>query len=219
MTAEQLRSEEAPNLEAMLARRHDRERPALDSRRFVAANGLAIAGLAAAGTALADPDLIRRAGEAASCLLEGARASGTLGRGWGEGSTFQPALLADYAFLSRGLLGLYEASREGRWLEAAEDLAREQWQRLGDAESGFFDAPIRSDLLVRSRDVFDSARPSAFGQAVLSFLDLARHGAGAEPWGQRARQALESVRPVLAERAEGTWSLALAALRLEESEP
>ena len=218
MTTEQLRREEAPMLDSLLARRRDRERPALDSRRFVAANGLAIAGLAAAGTALADPDLVRRAGEAASSLLAGARAGGTLQRSWGEGSPSRPALLADYAFLSRGLLGLFEATGEDRWLEAAEDLAREQWQRLGDPESGFFNAPARRDLVVRSRDVFDGAQPSAFGQAVLSFHELARHGAGTEPWGQRARQALESVRPVLAERAEGTWSLALAALRLAGGE-
>lgn len=219
MTPEQLRREEAPMLEALRAQRQTRERPALDRRRHVAANGLAIAGLAAAGKALGDQDLISRAGEAAVSLLAGARVNGALARTWGGDSSPRPAFLADYAFLSRGLLGLFEVSGEGRWLEAAESLAHEQWQSLGDAENGFFSAPARGDLVVRSREVFDGALPSAFGQAVLNLHELARHGANSEPWSELAQRALGSVRPVLAERAEGTWSLALAALRLEGGKP
>lgn len=213
MTLAAIMEEEAPLLDALLAARRTRERPATDTRRHVGANGLAFSGLAAAAEALGDATLLGRASEAASCLLEGARSKGCLARSWSADGAGPPALLGDYVCLARGLLELHRVSGEGRWLDAAEEITAEQVERLRDPDGGFFNSEARPDLIVRARECFDGALPSANGLAMLNLLDISRRR-GAGPWLELAQTTLGSLSGVLAERAEGTWTLALAAHRL-----
>jgi uncharacterized protein YyaL (SSP411 family) len=84
------------------------------------------------------------------------------------------ALLEDYAYLVQGLLDLYEASFDVKWLSWAARLQTRQDALFGDAkEGGFFSTTASaSHILVRIRDDYDGAEPSANSVAALNLLRL-----------------------------------------------
>src|SRR4029079_12049978 len=100
----------------LLERRTRRPQPARDGKALAAWNGLAIAALAEATTALAavDPDAASvyagAASRAASTIVDGLLGpDGALGRSWKDGRAVGSGVLEDYADLADGLLALYEA--------------------------------------------------------------------------------------------------------------
>lgn len=114
-------------------REKSRPRPALDDKIVVAWNGLAIGALARVGAALEeiDPDkakTCKKAAEDAASFIrkelfdEDAK---TLYRVYREGRGDTPGFCDDYAFLIHGLIDLYEATFEERYLEFADTLQSE----------------------------------------------------------------------------------------------
>jgi len=86
-----------------------------------------------------------------------------------------PAFLDDYAFLMKGLLGLYEAAFDPRYLREALELAREARETLEDTErGGFFLAPADPRISVRSKDSHDGAVPSGNSVMLENLRRLAR---------------------------------------------
>src|SRR5207253_5213676 len=73
-----------------------------------------------------------------------------------------PGFLEDHALLADGLLALYEATFEPRWLLEARALADTMLARFWDDEiAGFYDtAADHQTLVVRPRDTGDNATPS-----------------------------------------------------------
>jgi len=71
--------------------------------------------------------------------------------------------LDDYTFLTRGLISLYSATWDTRYLEAGLRLAQTALQRFWDAsDGGFFYTPETAPNLVhRPRDPHDAAVPAA----------------------------------------------------------
>src|SRR5207253_2458817 len=69
------------------------------------------------------------------------------------------AYLEDYAFLLNGLVTLYEATFNPRWVEAASDLARVMVEQFWDeAEGGFFyTGRDHEALIARTKDPHDSS--------------------------------------------------------------
>src|SRR3954469_9514417 len=110
---------------ALYAVRARRPPPLRDEKILAAWNGLAISGFAVAGRVLDDPRYIAAAARAATFVLDRMRSGGRLVRSWKDGRTGVAAFLDDQAFLNAGLLDLYEATFERRWLEAALELAKE----------------------------------------------------------------------------------------------
>jgi uncharacterized protein YyaL (SSP411 family) len=196
----------------LLRARSARRRPLVDDKVLADWNGVAIAGLAEAGRVLRDPGILGQAERAADFVLREMRDDHRgLRHAWRGGSAHTPAMLADYAFLVRGLLALANASDDARWLEAARDLTREQSEALRDPEGGFFIAPAEDSLLVRSRDIFDGAMPAANGVAVLNLLDLAARDADGE-WRAQALEALRAFAPTVERVPDVTKTLAVALL-------
>ncbi|HYG64892.1 MAG TPA: DUF255 domain-containing protein, partial [Thermoanaerobaculia bacterium] len=222
-------------VEALKARlfeaRGRRERPLTDDKILADWNGIAIAGLAVAGQLLGEPDLVARAARAAEFVLTRMRpAGGPLLHSWRQGQGKVVAMLGDYAFLVRGLLALHTATGEPRWLGAAAELTEEQIRRLRDVQGGFFVAGESSDILFRSKDVFDGATPAGNAVAILNLLDLAeRTGEGV--WRTEARAALQAFASLVEgypdavrmltiaarrfHRAEGSWGPAVAPVSME----
>lgn len=172
LSAADLWQEIVPLRQRLWEARESRPRPRRDLKVLTDWNGLAVAGLANAGTALGDSDLIQRAAGTADFLLGSLRPDNVLHHLWRDGRPSRPALIWDYVFLIRGLLSLVDAG-EARFLDSAVELAAEQEERLADGQGGFFSAVERPDLVCRSREVFDSGLPSANGIAVLNLLRLA----------------------------------------------
>jgi hypothetical protein len=121
-------AEEARRLEAakaaLFAARARRVRPGLDDKVLASSNGLALAGLAEAGRVLGEGALVDGARRTAEFLLDKMtdRASGRLFRTWKAGEARLPGTLDDHALVADGLIALYEATGEGRWLEEAHRL-------------------------------------------------------------------------------------------------
>jgi len=216
-TRDELLAEIAPLEARLLEVRSERKRPLTDDKVLADWNGLAIRGLAVAGRVLGDDDMIGRARRAAERVLELMRPAGgpllhsTRG---GEGRT--AAYLSDYAYLVRGLLGVHEATGEGRYLESAVELADEQAARLAHPDGGFFNAADAPDLLCRSQEIFDGASPAANAVALSNALDLAER-TGEPRWREQAERALRAFSPIIERAPEAVRMLALASRRLHAS--
>jgi len=160
---------------ALLEARAHREPPFRDEKAIASWNGFAIRALAEVGAALGREDFVTAAREAATFLLGALRREDRLHRIWMEGEARIPAFLEDHAALGNALLSLHEATLEPRWLAEAIWMADRIASEFLDPESGIlFDSPRDGEpLVVRPRDIMDTATPSGNSMAVELWLRLA----------------------------------------------
>jgi uncharacterized protein YyaL (SSP411 family) len=155
-----------------------RVRPGLDEKVLTSWNGLMIGAYAQAAAVLDNPSYAAAAARAADFLLARVRtADGRLLRTWSAGST--PKLngyLEDYAFLLDGLVSLYEATFEPRWVAAALELTRVLIDQFWDSSEGgfFYTGRDHETLIARGKDPHDNATPSGNSMAVTGLLRLAK---------------------------------------------
>jgi uncharacterized protein YyaL (SSP411 family) len=125
------------------------------------------------------------------------------------------AYLDDYANLIDGLIRLYEATGEPRWIDSALELARIMIDEFADTEHGgfFFTGKSHEELIARQKDVYDNATPSGNGMAATALLRL---GAltGRDDLSSMGRQALQAIRVVI-ENAPTAAGQSLIALDFE----
>ena len=184
---------------ALYAVRARRPPPLRDEKILAAWNGLAISGFAVGGRVLNDPRYLAAAARAAAFVLERMRPDGRLTRSWKDGRTGVPAFLDDYAFLTAGLLDLYEATFERRWLEAAIALADETERRFADPAGGWFmTAADHEQLIAREKPAYDGAEPSGASVALLSALRLQTFTSD-DRWRAVAERGLASLSSTLTE--------------------
>lgn len=164
------------NRAALYASRAEREHPPTDTKAVVAWNGLAISGLARAGRLLNEPRFVEAAIRAAEDVLSYLQPNGTLPRVLAEGA---PAgILADYAFLAEGLLDLYEADPNPKWLIQADALAGKMSALFQDPKTGaLFQISEDVELIARKSEPTDGAEPSGPGRALRVMKRLASLGA------------------------------------------
>ncbi|MGI8486612.1 MAG: thioredoxin domain-containing protein, partial [Thermomicrobiales bacterium] len=141
--------------------------PARDEKIITSWNGLMLKAFATASAALQRPDLIAHATRNADFLLTHLRGEdGRLARTWRNGNLRGNGALEDYAFVADGLIALYDATAEIRWLEAAGELLDVTVANFPHPSGvGFYDtADDHEELVIRPRDLQDGAIPS--GNAV-----------------------------------------------------
>jgi uncharacterized protein YyaL (SSP411 family) len=194
--AARLRRARATLLEA----RSTRVRPHRDDKILTSWNGLMIASLAYGSAALQEPRYLEAAKHAADFVLATLKRDGGLLRRWRDGDARYAGTLEDYAFFAWGLLELYEASFDPRYLEEAKGLAHQMIERFWDSEGGGFFLRDRSQepLIVSSKEVYDGATPSGNSIAALLLLRLGR--LTADPSTRPATRG--SLGIVLSERSE-----------------
>ena len=161
----------------LLAARGTRVRPHKDDKILTGWNGLMIAALAKGAQAFDDGRYADAAAKAADFILGGVRgAEGRLLRRYRAGDAGIPAYLDDYAFLTWGLLELYQAMFDPRYLGEALRLNEEALVHFWDEKAGgfFYTADDAEELLVRNRKIEDGAVPSGNSVAMLNLLKLAR---------------------------------------------
>ena len=158
--------------------RDSRPRPLRDDKIVTAWNGLAISAFARAAQVLGDPTWAETATHAATFLRAKLfdPATGRLAHSYRAGVRDERGFAEDYAFLIQGLLDLYEATFEVRWLEWAVQLQEKQNELFNDAAGGGYFANAAGDasVLLRLKPDNDGAEPSANSIAV---RNLARLGA------------------------------------------
>jgi uncharacterized protein YyaL (SSP411 family) len=157
--------------------REKRVHPLKDDKVLTDWNGLMIAAFAAAGRAFDDESLLVHAQRAADfCLRELRTPEGRLLKRWRNGEAALPGLLDDYAFLVYGLVELFQADQDPRWLRAALELTDVQIKQFLDPElGGFFLSPRDGEaLIVRGKEVYDGALPSGNSITAHNLVRLAR---------------------------------------------
>jgi uncharacterized protein YyaL (SSP411 family) len=155
--------------------REQRVKPARDEKVLTEWNGLMIHALAECGVVLGRSDALQAAVKAADFILrQMSQEDGKLLRSYKDGRARLNAYLEDYAALIRGLLALYEATFELRWLGEATRLAQIMFEQFHDAENGgFYQTGIDHESLVaRRKDVVDNAIPSGNSLAAEVLLRL-----------------------------------------------
>ncbi len=164
----------APARAGLYAARERRVHPLRDEKVLAGWNGLGISALAFGGRVLGVPRYVDAAARAAGFLLERMVKDGRLQRSWLAGEAGVPGFLEDHAFVAQGLLDLYEATFDVRWLEAALDMSERVERLFGDPEGGgwFTTASDHERLLAREKPTHDGAEPSGASVALLNALRL-----------------------------------------------
>jgi uncharacterized protein len=201
----------APQRARLLEARARRVPPLRDEKVLAGWNGLGISALATGGRVLAEPRLVAAAARAAEFVLGRMVKEGRLHRSWRAGQLGVPAFLEDHAFLAQGLLDLFEATFEPRWLAAATELSERLEALFADGEAGgwFSTAPDQELLLVREKPTHDGALPSGAAVAALNALRLEAFTTDAR-WRRIAEGALRSYRGTLEEQPLALTDLLLA---------
>jgi uncharacterized protein YyaL (SSP411 family) len=162
----------------LLAVRLERIRPLLDTKILTDWNGLMIAALADAQRVLGDEAAGKAAARAADLLLRKVRdENGRLLHTYTAGVAKLPGYLEDHAYLLRGLVALYGATNDERWLNESRALADQMVHLFwDDSTGGFFrTASDQEIVLTRLKSAADSVLPSGNSAAVQALVELARH--------------------------------------------
>ena len=198
--------------EALWLEREKREHPLLDDKALASWNGLMLRAFAEAAAALERQDYLDAATKNADFLLTSMRPEGQLLRSYREGQAKLPGFLEDYSFVADGLLALYEATFERRWLDSAVELADEMIALFWDESAGaFYDTGLsHEELVIRPRDVFDNAQPCG-GSVASDLLLRLSVVTGNEDYATKAVAPLRTLAELMGRAPAGTgrWLAAL----------
>ena len=156
--------------------RAKRPRPHLDDKVIAAWNGLMISGLARAGAAFGDAEMVQLAADAAQFLHDQlcTTAGKELHRSWRDGERGPRAFAIDYACVIHGLIDLYQASFEVKWLQWATALQTEMDALFLDTKNGGYYS-VHTDMpnsVLRIKEDYDGAEPSPNSLAALNLVRL-----------------------------------------------
>ncbi|XP_015190002.1 PREDICTED: spermatogenesis-associated protein 20 isoform X1 [Polistes dominula] len=164
--------------------REKRPRPHLDDKILAAWNGLMISGLARAGSATGNKRYVDLATDAAKFIERYLydKSERLLLRSCYRSDNDAVVLTsvpirgyhADYAFVVKGLLDLYEANLDPHWLEFAETLQDIQDELFWDTTNGGYYSTTKDDptIILRLRDDHDGAEPCSNSIACGNLLRL-----------------------------------------------
>ena len=186
-----------PRLEAvrekLLEARDGRPKPDLDDKVLADLNGLMIAALSALSRSTGDTSYAEAASRAAGFVLDRMRDDkGALIHGWRRGGRSQGRPSADdYAFMIWGLIELYLATFEIRWLTSAIELQRDMIRGFWDEQGGgFYFTPYYGEHgIVRKKEAHDAAVPSSNSVAAWDLIRLGRIVGDAD-WEQKAARTM-----------------------------
>ncbi len=159
--------------------RATRTPPLRDEKVLAGWNGLMISAYARAAVVLGDnadggPPYAAQAARAADFILRKMRTSGRLHRAYKDGRAYLAGYLDDYAFLIAGLLDLFEATGQPRWLSEAISLDHTLARHYEDKRGGFFrTARDGEKLLAREKPTDDGALPNGNSMMAMNLLRLA----------------------------------------------
>lgn len=155
--------------------RQKRVAPAVDDKVLADWNGLMIAALAKAGSILSEPRYLEAAEKTADFLLSRMRQGDVLYHRYAKGQVAIEGFLDDYAFAVYGLIELYEATFQDRYIQASAELAKVMVEKFGDKENGgFYQTEGSLPSVPRMKQLYDGAAPSGNSMAMLDLLWLSR---------------------------------------------
>ncbi|MDP9381740.1 MAG: thioredoxin domain-containing protein [Chloroflexota bacterium] len=194
------------------AREH-RERPGRDEKVLTGWNGLMLRAFAEAAAALDRADYREIAVRNAEFVLSHLKAEdGRLLRTYKDGRARLNGYLEDYAFYADGLVSLYEATFDVRWLREARALADRMIEQFWDPGlPGFYDTSAdHEQLFNRPRSLYDNAVPAGNSVACELLLRLSAFFAEFN-YQDVAAKVLNSMAPIMAEHPTSFGRLLCAA--------
>jgi len=172
----------------LFAHREKRVHPVKDDKILTDWNGLMIAALAKGAQAFDEPEYAEAAGDAANFVLGNMRRpDGRLWHRYRDGQVGVQANLDDYVFLVWGLIELYEAIFDAKYLKVAVELTGDMLRHFWDGDSGglYLTPEDGESPLVRKKEIYDGAIPSGNAVAMLNLLRLGRMTATPD-WEEKA---------------------------------
>lgn len=183
--------------ERLRAARNQRPSPRRDDKIQVSWNGLMLRAFAAGAHVFASDRYLDIARRNAEFVLSRLRAKGRLrhsivGDGQAD-SASPPAFLEDYAFYSSGLLELFQATQDPKFLTSAIELMHEleKWHADNVGGGYFLTSNDHERLLVREKPDLDKAIPNGNSLALLNHALLYQFTLD-ETWRQRAETTLRA---------------------------
>lgn len=169
--------------------------PHLDDKIITSWNALMIRALAKASNQLKRPDYQQAAEQTARFIHRHLYNPKTkqLYRSYRNKKRSGEAYLDDYAYLTNALISLYKNSNNKQWLIWANDLMQKQIALFHDSKNhGFFDNTANDkNILIRSKEIYDSSLPSANAITVENLLKLSKLMKKPE-WKQMARNTVNA---------------------------
>ena len=159
----------------LFAVREKRIHPHKDDKILTAWNGLMIAALAKGAQALNEPKYTQAAMRAADFILNTLRLKdGLLLKRYRQGEAAISGYLDDYAYFVWGLIDLYEATFEVKYLKIALELNKLMIEDFWDGKGGgfFFSGKRNEQLIAQTKEIYDGATPSGNSVAFINILRL-----------------------------------------------
>jgi uncharacterized protein YyaL (SSP411 family) len=209
---EQVAADLAAARKLLFEAREQRIKPGRDEKILAGWNGLMIRGLAFSSRVFRRPEWLSLAQSAADMVL---------GRMWQDGRLFRArqggvnrigAFIEDYGNLANGLVALYQACFDARYLEAAEGLANRAVELFWDEEKQAYRAAAKdsTDLFCPTYALQDNAFPS--GASTLTEAQVALAGlTGRRAHFEQAGKYLRKMREEMLRNPFGYGHLLLAA--------
>ena len=144
--------------------REHRVHPGLDDKVLASWNGMMLKAFAEAHRVFDEPDFLRSAILNAGFILTAMKKEdGGLYRSYKGGRAAINAFLDDYALVADGLISLYEATFDEKWLLEANKLMDFALNNFYDQESGmfFYTSSLDEQLIARKFELMDNVMPGS----------------------------------------------------------
>lgn len=161
----------------LFAVREKRIHPHKDDKILTDWNGLMIAALSKGAQVFNEPSYAEAARRAADFIFKNMRKpDGRLLHRYRDSQADIGGNLDDYAFMIWGLIELYESTFDVNYLQTAINLNSDLITHFWDDKGGgfYFTADDGENLIVRQKEIYDSAIPSGNSVAMFNLLRLSR---------------------------------------------
>ncbi|HTL07900.1 MAG TPA: thioredoxin domain-containing protein [Chitinophagaceae bacterium] len=176
ITQEELETMLEDGRKKLLARRSNRPRPLLDDKMLLGWNALMNSACSKAFAATGEEHYRQLAIRNMRCIFNSLRVDGIFYHSYKSGIARQPAFLDDLAYLVKALIDLQEITGDASYLEQAEEITEEIISKYADRESPFFffTHEGQQDVIIRKKEIYDSAVPSGNSVMAGNLLYLSR---------------------------------------------
>lgn len=158
----------------LLAERVKRPRPHLDDKILTSWNGLMIGALAKIYSATGNEVFLNAAVKAVDLITDKLYKDKNLLHRYRDGEAKYNGTLDDYAYLIEGLLNMYEATFDIKYLNLSIELNNITLDKFYDNENGgFYDVvDDAADVIIKTKDIYDGAEPAGNSIQIMNLLRL-----------------------------------------------